>query len=54
SIQNSGICSTRTEYVSTTRTFTVYAAEFRGLVLTVQIVLDLQITPGKCAIFTDN
>ena len=41
----------------TSATFSGYAANLREVVLALQIVLNIQttdITPGKCAIFTDN
>lgn len=48
----------RTQYMGTSRTSTVYAAELRGLVLALQIVLDtppINVSPDRRAVvFTDN
>jgi tubulin alpha len=56
-LQVDSISTTRIEYMGLSTTSTVYAAELRGLVLALQIVLDVHaagISPGKYAIFADN
>jgi ribonuclease HI len=56
-LQLSGIPTKRMEYMGTSTTSTVYAAELKGLALAFQIVLDVHTTvttPGKCVIFMDN
>ena len=45
------------EYMGTSTTPTVYAAELRGMELAFQIALDTHAkinTPGECTIFTNN
>jgi ribonuclease HI len=47
----------RMEYMGTSTTSTVYAAELRGMELAFQIALAVHTatnTPGKCTVFTDN
>ena len=56
-MQVQGIQVKRTEYMGTSTTSTVYAAELKGIELAFQIALDVHTTldtPGKCTVFTDN
>ena len=56
-LQHREIRTTRTEYMGTSTTSTVYAAELRGMELAFQIALDIHAqtnTPGHCTVFTDN
>lgn len=51
------VMAKRTEYMGTTTTCTVYAAELRGIELAFRIVVDIQAktdTAAKRVIFTDN
>ena len=50
-LQISGIRTTRIEYIGLSTTSTVYAAELKGIVLALQMALDIHTT---MTIFTDN
>jgi hypothetical protein len=52
-----GVSNKRLQYLGTSKTSTIYAAELKGLCLVLQLTLDVHATsptPDKCAIFTDN
>lgn len=56
-LQPRGIPTQRMEYMGTSTTSTVYAAELRGMELAFRIALDIHAqtnTPGHCTVFTDN
>jgi ribonuclease HI len=44
----------RVEYMGKATTSTIYTAELKGIVLALQIALDVLETPSKYTIFTDN
>jgi ribonuclease HI len=56
-LRTPGVQATRTAYMGTATSSTVYAAELKGIELAIQIALDVDATtntPGRCFIFTDN